>query len=146
MRCAQLEMVGLVFVVVLVVMGLLLYLSLSSRQPVTPSRVPERASSFMVALIETDVPECGVVYSSLARECLLGSDFCSDPCGKLQNVTNTVLAYSLAKEGMRYNITLEGTSVYNASGCEGRLPAFVSPNPINLASGAKRNLVLTICK
>lgn len=119
MRRAQTEMIGLVFVVVILVLGFLLYLKFSSGGG---GSVPDQSSTYLVALKETTIPACKTSVERIAAACLEGETLCGDPCSRLEETFRSIAGQTLVREGFRYNLSLIG-SVSNSSDCASADPA-----------------------
>jgi len=149
-RRAQMEMVGLVFVVVILVLGIVLYVSFSQPRGTNTAAQVMGQSSFLNAMLETQVPECGVSISRLAQACIQNEGFCGDACDKVQFALDRIVNMTLIEQGVKYNISIEGTGIMNySSDCKS------SDNRTRLGPGAQafvtlnggtRQLVLYTCR
>jgi hypothetical protein len=147
------EMVGLVFVVVILVLGIVLYLQFASKARSPVAQQSQASSSFLTALADTYVPACNVRFSEVARECASGgfSDLvCGDPCAEAQIVMNKIAAVTLLREGKKFNLSLSGKNVQYVSGCNSADPTVqivAAPQiVIPLGSGRVANLGLALCR
>jgi hypothetical protein len=148
----QMEMIGLVFVVVIIVLGMFLYLRFSdspSESIVRTAKEVQLYTSFLTALSETDVPDCGVPVSRVAAACLEDdADLCGGtPCEALNNTINTIAEATLKRQGIRYDLRLEGTAVQAADRCNITVTSSYSPSiPIVTPSGIPGKITLTVCR
>lgn len=142
-RRGQIEMVGLVFVVVLLILGILLYVRLSAAGDEragdltdTAERV-QQSNSFLVALKETTL--CGTTFERAVRACIEDERLCpsGDPCIEVQDTMDRIVAATLIPQGYLFNLSIVGTDVMNVTGC-------ISADPeVLLASGAESTIVLS---
>jgi len=149
------EMVGLVFIVAIIVVGIILYITFSAKNSndngAGTASSYQRSTSFLVALTETDVLECGEPVSSVIKDCMLDDrSSCNDPCKALNTTFNAVLNYTLTANFVKYNLSLEGKNVGNASDCDSADPNIETlgapKQPVSLGNGQSAYLVLTLCK
>jgi len=86
MNKGQMEMVGLVFIVIIVILGIFIYLQVATRTPDVDSTVSQEATSFLIAFKESTIPSCGASVEQVAAACIEKKGFCSsgDPCFELQ--------------------------------------------------------------
>ena len=154
MRRGQFEMIGLVFIVVIIVIGIMLYLSFVGKDPqnklVKQATKAEGANSFLIALSETHVPKCGtaVTVTMLARACndnaAIGA--CTTPCSDLQDVFNGITAATLNAQGLKYSLSFNGvSSAYG--GCSPTSPdtTMIPTMPVPI-SGSSKDIVLALCR
>jgi hypothetical protein len=144
---AQMEMVGLVFVVLIVILGIVLYVSFSTRDSGTsPRKEIQTYTSFLNAFGETEVQSCGLPVAQVARECAFAeNNICEgDPCGALQHAMDVVLAETLKEQNIKYNMILEGTATGSSNECDSEaMPSGVFRSTLPL--GADKALYLDIC-
>lgn len=150
------EMIGLVFIVVIIVIGIVLYISSSNKvnrdDGTGQAQGVQKSTSFLTALAETRIPACGVPLSRVVQACVNDEVFCDngDPCKTLQRTFDKVAAHSLYEQGMKYNLSVEGTAVQNISGCNSssvNTRILAAPRqPIPLTNGQQTYLVLSICR
>lgn len=123
MKKAQIEMMGLVVVVILITVGLFFYLAFAINNENTANVVDvysseEMANNFLIALQETYVPECSssleeVTMKDLAIDCArynrtgTGNYECTglNSCEKFYNLTEIILNDSLQPYGYNYNFS-----------------------------------------
>lgn len=153
MRKGQMEMIGLVFVVVLIVVGIILYVSLSERNSsdgiVRTAKDVQTYTSFLTALAETDVPECGIPVSRVAAACLeRDRNLCDgDPCRALNDTIQLIAAATLKEQGLRYNLSLDQTSIQAYDRCNASaINAYAPSIPIVTPGGIPGKITLTICR
>ena len=145
---AQVEMIGLVFVVLILVIGIVLY----ARFSVVPEQEPpETTSAFLTALKETTVDSCNANVERVARACLEGTPFCvtGDPCTELQDTFDEVGGV-LDRQGIVYNLSLEQTSVMTGD-CPSSNPTVgLSSAPVSeivLSGGVSKGRIrLSVCR
>jgi hypothetical protein len=153
-RRAQVEMVGLVMVVALLIVGIVLYMSFSAKANTAGSAASRTQGStdFTVALAATYLPACDVQFWEAAQACLDGKAIgsCTDPCAEIQRAMDAVAGATL--QGYRYNLSLSsqrGTVAQNTSDCpsaDQRLMGVTeSTTMIRLESGASAKIVLALC-
>ena len=123
MRRAQMEMIGLVFVVLIVAMGLVLYVSFSPSRAPGPHKEVNTYVSFLNAFAESDITSCGaqgMPVARVAQECAAGNpEVCGrDPCDMLQNAMDKVLRETLFVQNIKYNMSLEGTGISSVNDCD----------------------------
>jgi hypothetical protein len=144
---AQIEMIGLVIVVIIIVIGIAIYARSSGTTHSSVQVQVQSGTSFLTALAETDVPDCGVSFSILASECAVESRFCGDPCAHLQRAMSAIASATLLKEGRSFNLSLEGTGVQFFSHCDSGEPTtkLIAKPPLPIAATG-RSLVLSLCR
>ena len=147
---AQMEMIGLVFVVVLIVVGIILYLTLSDR--VNTSKPVQKdvqySTSFRTALAETEIPECQAAVTHVAYACITQDlSYCNSlPCEALQRAMDAITEETLKRQGIKYNLSLDQTSVQSISGCDSgnkTTGVFYSDIPI---PNTPSKITLSICR
>lgn len=147
----QMEMVGLVFVVLIIVVGIILYVSFSGRGADGAQRSKESQAykSFVTAFGETDIPACGMPASRVAQECLFDdTTVCGgDPCGELQQAIEDITEYTLEEQGIRFNMSLEGKPVGVEMGCDSSVTSGLQWASLPIGGMASRNssLRLSVC-
>jgi len=164
MRKGQMEMIGLVFVVVIIVFGILLYLKFSTRGDTggitKRAEVTQSQSAFLVALKETDIPSCQAPFWRVAKACLENDPFCTgeDACAVLQDTIQTIADLTLTEQGTLYDIRLKGTDVQYAPKDTSTTPEplcdvedlneefLISAAQPIAHTGGQADLLLTICK
>ena len=144
-RKGQMEMVGLVFVVPVIVIGIIMYVTFSGTTDNTgTARQVQAYTSFITAFGETELPACGLPAARVAQECFeypIGSSICGgEPCDALQEAMDAILASTLERQGIGYNMSLEGTGVMSASGFQCR-----STYTAKLPAG-RTALLLQVCR
>ena len=153
MRKAQMEMIGLVFIVLIIVVGIVLYLRFSTRDTLGVSRVAvevQGSNSFLTSLAETEIPQCKATVARVARACKEGENYClsGDPCGELHDTFSKITEASLVKQGVKFDLRLEG-SVRVQEGCAGLAPpvslSSASVLPVILSTGQSK-ITLSICR
>jgi hypothetical protein len=151
-RRGQMEMIGLVFVVVLLVLGIVLYLAFAgkTRSPTTARQVQE-SNSFLTAIADTHIPACKVKFSEVAQSCAGGGFLpCSNPCVELDFAVDRIANATLLREGRKYNLSLVGKDVMNYSDCESADPkTLITSAPqlaIVLGGGRVKQLSLAYCR
>lgn len=152
MRRGQTEMIGLVFIVVLIVVGIVIYLRMSVDDVENVEQEQQGSVSFLVALKETTLPACGVSFERAAAACFQGETLCTsrDPCLEIQN-TMDELSLVLLRQGFKYNLSIEGTALETVSSCQSgdrSVDLLMAPRvPLVYASGgAQRFLRLSVCR
>jgi hypothetical protein len=142
MNKAQTEIVGLAFVVLLAVIGLLFFVVLSNNQIGTPDfRERQLATSIITAIINTDTPEGK--YVDLLRECVARNRKCDE--------TNTYTEQMLAvldTYGVEYWYRVEGTNIEaKTPDCgQGVVTKAAATQQIPIYGGAeKANIILSLC-
>lgn len=155
-RRGQMEMIGLVFIVVIIIIGMVLYLSLSGKDTggATANRAAsaQKSSSFLTAIVETDIVGCGVPLSRVAQACVRREAFCDndDPCITLERAMTKLANETLYVQGVKYNLSLEGTLAQTDSDCDSAnlsVSLIAAPRqPIPLGNGQTVDLVLSICR
>jgi hypothetical protein len=155
MRRAQIEMIGLVFIVVLLVIGAVLYVRFSTADTsgTRAAQDMQGATSFLVAVKETTIPSCGASIERVAAACIERRSLCpgSDPCSRLQDSLDALAHIALGERGVHYNLSIEGTGIEAVDGCrsgDARVDLVAAPrSPIVLSGGrSQRFLVLSVCK
>jgi hypothetical protein len=150
MRRAQVEMIGLVFVVVIIVLGIILYMQFSKSKISTVPKDIQRSNSFLVALTETTIPACRESFSRVAQSCVLNEQTCEDPCGKLKETMQDTAKYGLA--GSKYSIRVEdaGGTLFASveQDCTKNAPAIIAApkQPLPFGNGQTAYLVVTLCR
>ncbi|HIH24706.1 TPA: hypothetical protein HA251_06760 [Candidatus Woesearchaeota archaeon] len=150
------EMIGLVFIVVIIIIGMVLYLSLSGKDDsgarANRAANAQKSSSFLTAIAETDIVGCGVPLSRVAQACVRREVFCDngDPCITLERAMTKIANETLYAQGMKYNLSLEGTRVQAESDCDSAnlsVSLIAAPRqPIPLGNGQTVDLILSICR
>lgn len=152
-RRGQTEMIGLVIIVVLLVLGIAIYVSIGSRDR-SPDALEaglrvQGSSSFIVAFSEITVPSCSnLPLSRVARACVEREVLCTfgDPCAAVQDALDMIAEQTIDVEGVRYNVSLSGTSVQRSSVCDASMNRVAaSPLPILLSGGGSASLLFTVC-
>lgn len=151
-RRGQFEMVGLVFIVVIIVLGIFLYVTLGAKDrsaSTAKSIVHEEAMrSFLLTFAQTEVTECATNVYSVARACAQNEAVgrCARSCDALQDATDNTLDSTLKVQGLNYSLTLEGTSVESSTpGCGPKSMAYAAPQLPIPVSGGTRKMTLTLC-
>ncbi len=145
MRKAQIEMIGLVFVVVILVLGIVLFVRFNAissggtGEYTRQAAATQQASAFMTALKETTVPLCGASVERVARACLEDDYYICplDPCDALQSVFSDIGEQTLTKQGLYYNLSLEGRDVNVTVGCNSSTPT------VQLSSALRSEIILS---
>lgn len=145
MRKAQMEMIGLVFVVVILVLGVVLFIKFksisggTSGDYIRQAAETQQASAFMTSLKETSVPACSTTVERVARACLEDDYFIcpSNPCVELQNIFETITNGTLTKQGILYNLSLEGSEVMAMKSCNS------SDTRVLLSSAQRAEVILS---
>jgi hypothetical protein len=145
------EMVGLVMVVVVLIIGIVVYVSMSSRVHVSNTPKMQPANSFLTALAETDIPVCDVSFSRVAQMCAQKKTLPScDPCTALQLRVDFILDKTLRDEGRKYNLSLVGTTVGSENDCPSgasTTEVLSAPQlPIVFGDGRSAVLMLSFCR
>lgn len=122
MKRAQIEMMGLVIVVILVTIGM--FFSISFQQPKTekpPLAVfsdEQMASNFLISLLDTNIPGRDIKVHDVAIDCVRLNTPSSipsysfpgfDSCTKLENITETILLDTLDAWAYEYHLTYRYT-------------------------------------
>ncbi len=153
-RRGQTEMIGLVFVVALIALGIVLYARLGTRSGDGGAAQAEQAqgsASLLVSLLETTVPSCGSSFERVAAACVEGRPMCAsgDPCGEAQAVLENVSAIALDARGAKYNLSVEGTGMGIASAdcasADPRVDLVAAPRVPLLTATGTRYLRLSLC-
>lgn len=121
MKRGQVEMVGLVFVVFILVFGIIVYLKLSAGSAGTVAKESQGSTSFLIALLETDVPNCDSELQTVIAACAEGRSLCrggAGPCHEAQRAIETVTEHTLVYEGMRFNLSVSETELSVVNDCE----------------------------
>ncbi|MDD9953873.1 MAG: hypothetical protein OXR66_06070 [Candidatus Woesearchaeota archaeon] len=149
MKRAQIEMIGLVFIVLLLVVGIMLYLRFSSPPEQNNEGTFQGATSFLVALKESAV--CDASFERVAAACIEGHAFCDsgDPCLEAQLFMDEITSEFLVQH--KFNLSIERTDVQVVVDCESgdqrTLLAAAPRTPIVLSRGViGGNIVLSICR
>lgn len=154
----QTEMVGVVMIAVILIIGVLLYARVGMRDDggkvARDASLQHEAKSFLIAFLATDLPRCGTSIEGVARACIERDAICpsGDPCRELQRAMDTVAEQTLARNGMRYNLTLEGTTATSVLECESAdrstLTLADQPQPIIGSRGAPlgKSMRLAVCR
>jgi len=152
MKRAQMEMVGLIFIVIILVVGIVLYLRFSIPDgPTVPVQELQSVTSFLVAAKETTIPACGTSVERTIAACLEDRTLCTsrDPCYEAQVALETLAAEMLPLQGFTYNLSVDGSSIMIEDGCvsaDPRIQLLAAPRiPIVFAGSAQRQLILAIC-
>jgi hypothetical protein len=153
-RRAQMEMIGLVMVVVILIFGILIYMQLASKPNNAPAvaKTAQANNAYLTAMLETDIPQCRVTFRELAQACgrkvPIGS--CPDSCEAVQASLDTIVANTLEKEGRQYNISITMTEIQKESGCKSAEPKtrIISGAqlPLVLGDGRTREFSLKLCR
>jgi hypothetical protein len=107
------EILGLVFVVILVVMGLLLLLLFIGKGQPTLKRFTESAlaKNYLTTLAQTQTDCRAYTVEQLLQECAGGTGFrCPnglDSCTFVQDVTNTITTQTLTAWNRNYSLVVE---------------------------------------
>jgi hypothetical protein len=150
MKKAQVEMVGLVFVVVIIVIGIILYMSFANKNQAPDTKDLQRSNSFLVALSETTVPGCSDPFSRVVQSCVLNEATCQQPCEQLETVMDQTAQYALA--GSKYSLRVEdatGTVFARVEDdCTKDAASIIAAprQPIPFGNGRTAYLVLTLCR
>lgn len=151
MRRGQVEMVGLVFVVVIIVLGIVLYMQFSGSKTSAVPKDQQRTNSFLVALTETTVPACGDTFARVAKSCVVGDAICQQPCETLSRTMADIAAQALP--GAKYSLRLEsgdGRQVYAHAEdhCTADAASIIAApqQPIPFGGGENVYLTLTLCR
>jgi hypothetical protein len=136
------------------VLGVVLYLQFAGKaRPQSNVGQVQASNSFLTALAETHVPACNVRFSEAARACAMRATrglACTDPCAAVQSAMDAVVNSTLLKEGRKYNLSIAGTTVQNASNCRSADPAtlvIAAPQvAIVFGDGRSTNLTLALCR
>jgi len=104
---SQIEIMGLIVIVILVVLGFLVYIILSSMAPkndITTETTDELAQNFLTSFVKTDT-NCGHSMTKLIRDCNLDQQIdCGgiDSCGFVQETAVDLLNQTLEVWGYAY--------------------------------------------
>ncbi len=152
MRKGQMEMVGLVFVVILVVIGIVMYLLFSLPTDGGASQAQlQGITSFLISLKETTLPGCSASFERVVAACVQGERLCGSgrPCREAQRAMEAASAF-LQDSGYAFNLSLFGTGLMVVDGCasaEPGVPLLAAPRlPIVYEGGLREYLVLAICR
>lgn len=158
-RRGQTEMIGVVFIAVLMIVGVLIYARMSadgnSSGNLYNAVVEQEAESFIISLLATDVPDCGTNVEGVARACLEhDTNICrtGDACDVLQETMELVASETLTTFGMRYNLSVEGSPVSVVVVCNSsdrRVLLYANSRQEIIGSGGMplgKGLVLGVCR
>lgn len=145
MRRAQIEMMGLVMVVILVTIGLFFSVAFqkpkAEKQPLAVYSDEQLATNYLIILLETHIEGYSLKAHDLAVDCVrdhaTGSPKYSfgslGPCEKLRSVTETIVADTLDQWGYNYQLRYLYTDLSNerhdlfppieSGACDGRKSA-----------------------
>jgi len=154
MRRGQVELIGMVFVVLVLVVGLILYVRFAGSNTGTEqqTQTSQSTSAFLTALRETNVPECRANVERVARACQEEQPLCTSgkPCIELQKIFDKVAQATLYQQGLVYNLSLEKTAVMtgscNSSDQRQLLVAAPVTDIVLTGGNAKGRIRLSICK
>lgn len=151
-------MIGVVVIAVILIIGVLLYARIDSRDDTASAarsagQVHE-AKSFLIAFLSADVPRCGTSVEGVARACIENDMICTsaDPCRELQRAMDTISQQTLSRSGLRYNLSVEGTpamSVFECASADRRVLLLADqPEPIIGSAGAPlgKSMRLAVCR
>lgn len=157
-RRGQTEMIGVVFIAVMLIVGVLIYARMSSdgggSTNARDAVVEQEAESFIISLLAADVEQCGTNFEGVARACLERDTICdsADPCGELQDMMTLVAGETLTKYGTRYNLSVEGTGASVVVACNSsdrRVLLHANSRQEIIGSGGMplgKGLVLGVCR
>ncbi len=163
-RRAQLEMVGLVLIVAIVMIGIILYVvSLSKQDSGQENRdllQEQKGSAFLTAILDTSVPQCSNVTVSIAiQKCAEDKPFCDsgNACRDLEIFLKDVTNMSLYEQGSKFNLTLKDSLAdkfsivkdcnTGAAKLNRSIRVLAAPQQdITLSDTTKAKLILAICK
>lgn len=128
----QIELIGLVFIVVIMVMGLLFFVSFSNPSDVTPRNIEEAdnyGKSLEAAMLETTIPSCGYDLATALDRCVrqqgLKCGQSNTPvCDAAEDAWREMLELSLQRPYMAYveindDILNTGAFEDDSGTCEG---------------------------
>ncbi len=162
MRKGQIEIIGLLLIVVIGGLVLTFFLQMSLQEQ-EDSRAHERfgeagiSDKFVSALVNTHVPQCGKTYSELVKDCARGGsvecpteDGVRTSCGWVENVSKDVLKETIDIWGLRYNFTVDyGEDSFNVTrNCNATMEK-VSPGRQSLSlwpQSGNAEVILQICE
>jgi len=153
---AQIEIMGLAVIIVLIVLGLLVFVSLtgSEEQPGTVKRQQDELSTtFVSTLLRTHIPECDQDLSDVIRDCANQNRICehANTCEIAETVIEDLANETLGERGTAYLLTVEypsrnwSTSAQNCSVHKDTSPAPVFPITLYPRPGTV-DVRLLICK
>jgi hypothetical protein len=149
----QFEMVGLVFVVLIIVLGVFLYVILGNNNngQVARSALHEEAMrSYLLTLAQTEVTACEANVYTVAKACAQHETAgrCNDACTALQEAIDNTIASTLELQGFKYNLTIDGTSVMSATnGCNQKTSMiYAAPELPIPVDGGTRKMTLALCR
>jgi hypothetical protein len=147
MRRGQMEMIGLVFIVIVLVIGIVLFLTFMPKARASQGSFRE-GESLLIAFGQATVPACGVSVSEVARQCANGGT-CRDGSDACVHLSEALGHIAPTLDQWSYNISLEGTAVMHENGCQSanpRQPLQGTPTlPIPLGGGRVAKLKLAVC-
>jgi len=129
---AQLEMIGLVIIVIIVITALMIYTIYKMSNP--PQNLPKRymnkqlATNFLVSILHTSVKDCyNLSLADLIVDCAntFPSISCQDYRGSCEVVNKTIfniLNQTLIDWGVSFNLSIERTPIRFVNlGCDSRV-------------------------
>ena len=151
MKKGQFEMLGLAIIVVVVVLGVVLYISFGTQNTTPQTR--QYSTSFQTALLDTTIPACDMSVAQAIRACKTGGRYGCDPCVEVERTVKELATYGIGTE-YKYILTLEsvlpsGEDIVVKNDCEKENPeGFYSQyqNPIPIAQGGAVNMILSLCR
>lgn len=138
----QTEIIGLAFVIMLAVIGLLFYVSLSNNEIRTPDiREEQLAGSMITAMINTDLQDGK--YIDLIRDCAARSRNCDMTRDYSEQMLSILDLY-----GQPYWYRVEGTTVEIQKECDAsKETVAVATQQITLFGGSEyATIILSLCR
>ncbi len=159
-RRAQMEMVGLVFIVVIIVIGFILYaLSIDKKdtsQTYKDAIEKQKSPTFLTALATADVIDCNnIPLQEVIGKCIRNERYCTsgDACEAAGAFMTTIAISTLHTQGEKYDLYVKDHTdklrVYDRCDSIGNRSALTyvgKTYPMNLGTGDTATLVLVICK
>ncbi|NJL43807.1 MAG: hypothetical protein HC945_00565 [Nitrosarchaeum sp.] len=132
MKRAQVEIVGLLVIIILVALVFFLFITTRMNAP-DPTRFKEDAQmreyarQFVITLHATST-SCGQSLGDLIQDCIEGSGrTCqgSDPCAYVDQASTNILASTLDAWGITYALNITGTPIAITHGhCTDKTPSY----------------------
>lgn len=153
----QTEMIGLVFIVAIVVIGMIIYIiSLGKQDSGTSNRdllQAQLSPTYLTAIDSTSVPSCNnISFEKVVQKCIKSETFCTngDPCAALSLFLDNITQNTLFAQGSKYNLSIEGrsiSSVYECDSANSSVKTYAGSHyAVNLGDGAQVNLRLFLCR
>lgn len=154
----QMEMVGLVFIVVIIVIGVVLYASAIGSKDTSKTYKDtvekQKSPTFLTALATADVADCSNrPFQEVIGKCIRNERYCSggDACSAAQDFMSVVADNTLKEQGVKYDLFIKDRTDLRVND---RCDSFNKNNltyagkiyPIDLGTGDTATLVLVICR